>query len=48
MRERVRQFDLPIRFESDGSGTRVLVTFPAPQPEAAESETGVASLRAVV
>ena len=33
MRERVRQFDGRIQFESSGSGTKVLVTFPVPKDE---------------
>jgi PAS domain S-box-containing protein len=49
MRERVGQFDGKIRFESNGSGTKVIVTFPVPkaQPEH-EAGLGVQSLRAAV
>jgi PAS domain S-box-containing protein len=36
MRERVRQFDGKIHFDSSGSGTKVTVTFPIPKAEPAE------------
>jgi PAS domain S-box-containing protein len=38
MRERVRQFDGKVHFESGASGTKVLVTFPVPKAES-EGET---------
>jgi PAS domain S-box-containing protein len=49
MRERVRQFDGKIQFESNGSGTKVLVTFPVPKAEPEdESEPSIHPIRASV
>jgi PAS domain S-box-containing protein len=50
MRERIRQFDGSIQFESNGSGTRIVVTFPAPaaEPCPSEAESGVESMRATL
>ncbi|MGB9068959.1 MAG: PAS domain S-box protein [Candidatus Acidiferrales bacterium] len=50
MRERVRQFEGQIRFESNSSGTKVVVTFPIPisGPCQTGTESSVASIRATV
>jgi PAS domain S-box-containing protein len=49
MRERVRQFDGKIEFESSGSGTKILVTFPIPKAESEdETERGLESVRAAI
>lgn len=46
MRERVRQFDGEMNIETNESGTRVLVTLPAPKAETATSEEGREKVRA--
>jgi two-component system NarL family sensor kinase len=48
MRERVRQFEGEIKFESNGAGTQVLVTFPIPKAEPSEPETGIETMRSAV
>jgi len=50
MRERVRQFEGRIKFESNGAGTKVVVTFPIPksEPRQAGTESSVESIRATV
>jgi signal transduction histidine kinase len=50
MRERVRQFEGKIRFESNPSGTKVVVTFPIPKsgPCQTGTESGAESVRATV
>ncbi len=48
MRERVRQFDGNIRFESSTSGTKIVVTFPVPKTEPTDEEPGVESMSASV
>jgi signal transduction histidine kinase len=50
MRERVRQFEGKIKFESSASGTKVVVTFPIPESEPCQAgtESNVESIRATV
>jgi PAS domain S-box-containing protein len=40
MRERVRQFDGKIKFESNASGTQIVVSFPIPRSEPGQPGTG--------
>jgi PAS domain S-box-containing protein len=50
MRERVRQFGGSIKFESNGSGTKIAVTFPIAEaePGAARTESSIESVRATI
>lgn len=48
MRERLRQFDGEINFESDSSGTRVLVMIPLPRSASPNAQDGVEPLPAAV
>jgi PAS domain S-box-containing protein len=50
MRERVRQFEGKLKFESNESGTKVVVTFPAPksEPRQTGTEPSAESIRAAV
>ena len=50
MRERVRQFEGKIKFESSASGTKIVVTFPIPKSEPCQTgtESGVESTSATV
>jgi PAS domain S-box-containing protein len=50
MRERVRQFEGKIKFESSASGTKIVVTFPIPESESCQTvtESRVESIRATL
>jgi PAS domain S-box-containing protein len=50
MRERVRQFEGKIKFESSTTGTKIVVTFPIPKSEPCQTgtESGVESMGATV
>lgn len=48
MRERLRQFDGKLKIESDGSGTRILVSIPLSAETSQEEEDGMEPLQAAV